>query len=55
MLEGVGMRLKKTRKPFTLYQKEPQTGLVWYSRFWDEITRRYAVTRSTGVSVEGKR
>ena len=49
------MRPKKARKPFTLYQKETQTGLVWYARFWDEITRRYAVTRSTGVPVEGKR
>jgi hypothetical protein len=55
MPEGVGMRPKKVRKPFTLYQKETQTGLVWYTRFWDETTRRYAVARSTGVPVGGKR
>jgi len=29
--------------------------LVWYARFWDESSRRYAVTRSTGVHAEGKR
>ena len=49
------MRPLKTRKPFTLYKKETQSGLVWYARFWDETTRRYAVTRSTGVHAEGKR
>jgi hypothetical protein len=49
------MRPKKSRKPFTLYQKETQAGPVWYARFWDETARRYAVTRSTGVPVEGKK
>jgi hypothetical protein len=49
------MRPNKSRKPFTLYQKETQTGLVWYARFWDETTRRYAVTRSTSIPVEGKK
>jgi len=49
------MRPKKVRKPFTLYKKETQGGLVWYARFWDETARRYAVTRSTGVLVEGKK
>jgi hypothetical protein len=49
------MRPKKSHKPFTLYKKETQTGPVWYARFWDEAARRYAVTRSTGVSVEGKK
>jgi integrase len=49
------MRPNKSRKPFTLYQKETQAGLVWYARFWDETTRRYAVTRSTGIPVEGKK
>jgi integrase len=49
------MRPIKTRKPFTLYKKETKTGLVWYARFWDENSRRYAVTRSTGIPVEGKR
>ncbi|MDR1252125.1 MAG: site-specific integrase, partial [Treponema sp.] len=49
------MRPKKAHKPFTLYRKETQTGPVWYVRFWNETARRYAVTRSTGVPVEGKR
>ena len=49
------MRPKKTRKPFTLYQKQTLSGPVWYARFWDENSSRYAVTRSTGVPVEGKR
>jgi integrase len=49
------MRPKKAHKPFTLYQKETQAGPVWYVRFWDETARRYAVTRSTGVPVEGKK
>jgi len=49
------MRPKKDRKPFTLFKKETNGGLVWYARFWDEDARRYAVTRSLGVSAEGKR
>ncbi|MDR3247530.1 MAG: site-specific integrase [Treponema sp.] len=49
------MRPRKARKPFTLFQKETQAGPVWYARFWNETARRYAVTRSTGVPVEGKR
>jgi len=49
------MRPRKAHKPFTLYQKEIQAGPVWYARFWDETARRYAVTRSTGVPVEGKK
>jgi hypothetical protein len=49
------MRPKKAHKPFTLYQKETQVGPVWYARFWDETARRYAVIRSTGIPVEGKR
>jgi integrase len=49
------MRPNKTRKPFTLYKKETQAGPVWYVRFWDENNCRYAVTRSTGIRVEGKK
>jgi integrase len=49
------MRPKKARKPFTLYQKKTKAGPVWYARFWDEAAWRYAVTRSTGVLVEGKK
>lgn len=55
MPDGVDMRPKKARRPFTLYRKETQTGPIWYARFWDETARRYAVTRSTGIPVEGKR
>lgn len=39
---------------FTLYRHPSAGGLVWYARFWNPDTRRYAVTRSTGVLVEGK-
>ena len=49
------MRPKKARKPFTLYQRETKKGTFWYVRFWDEAVRRYAVTRSTGVLVGGKK
>jgi integrase len=49
------MRPSKPRKPFTLYRKQTKGGPVWYVRFWDGKTRRYAVTRSTGVPAEGKR
>jgi hypothetical protein len=35
------MRPHKTRKPFTLYQKETQADPVWYARFWNESARRY--------------
>ena len=30
------MRPKNTRRPFTLYRKQTQAGLMWYARFWDE-------------------
>ncbi|MDR0403459.1 MAG: site-specific integrase [Treponema sp.] len=49
------MHPRKPRKPFTLYKKETQAGPVWYARYWDEDTRRYAVTRTTGVIAEGKK
>jgi len=49
------MRPRKDRKPFTLFKKETGGGSVWYARFWDEITRRYAVARSLGVVAEGKK
>ena len=49
------MRVQRNHKPFVLYQKETKSGLVWYARYWDETTRRYAVTRSTGVLVGGKK
>jgi integrase len=49
------MRPSKPRKPFTLYQKQTKAGPVWYARFWDEEARRYAVARSTGIPVEGKK
>ena len=49
------MRPRKDRKPFTLFKKETSGGSVWYARFWDEITRRYAVARSLGIIAEGKK
>jgi integrase len=49
------MRIQRPHKLFVLYQKETKSGLVWYARYWDEAARRYAVTRSTGVLVGGKK
>ena len=49
------MRPKKARRPFTLFQRETKGGIFWYVRFWDEAVRKYAITRSTGVPVEGKK
>jgi len=50
------MLTRKSRAPFSLYKKSMVNGpAVWYARFWDEKTERYAVTRSTGVLAVGKR
>jgi hypothetical protein len=49
------MRPKKAHKSFALYRKETRAGPVWYARFWDGNTLRYALTRSTGILAEGKR
>ena len=49
---GAGLGRPRRQKR---YQKETQTGLVWYARFWDETSRRYAATRSTCILVEGKK
>jgi hypothetical protein len=49
------MRPRKDHRPFSLYRQETKTGPAWYARFWDESAKRYAVTRSTGVPVEGKK
>ena len=49
------MRPKKARKPFTLFKKETKDGPVWYARFWNEHSRKYAVARSLGVAAEGKK
>jgi integrase len=43
------------RCPYTLYKEKTQKGLVWYSRFWDEVAKKYTVARSLGILVEGKR
>jgi integrase len=47
---------RKLRSPFSLYKKTTPTGIVvWYARFWDAVSEKYAVTRSTGVEALGKR
>jgi hypothetical protein len=43
------------RHPFTLFKKQTDKGLVWYARFWDDKSQKYALTRSTGVYAEGKK
>ncbi|MCX7026727.1 MAG: hypothetical protein NT061_04380, partial [Spirochaetes bacterium] len=49
------MRPKK-HVSFGIYKHSNKDGpSVWFVRFWDETTRHYAMTRSTGVLVEGKR
>jgi hypothetical protein len=49
------MHPSKNHKPFSMYQKQTKATGVWYARFWDEKTRCYVVTRSSGVLAEGKR
>jgi hypothetical protein len=36
------MRPTKERKPFTLFKTQTKSGPVWYARFWDDVSRRYA-------------
>jgi len=43
------------RRPFTLYKENTKSGTFWYARFWDEEAQKYKHSRSTGVSVEGKK
>ena len=43
------------RNPFSLYKRHTKQGIIWYARFWDEKAGKYAIKRSTGVLVEGKR
>ena len=43
------------RCPFSLYEKQTKKGLVWYARFWNEKARKYTLTRSTEIYVEGKK
>jgi integrase len=40
---------------YTLYKKSTQKGIVWYARFWNEKTKKYAVARSTEIFAEGKK
>lgn len=42
------------RHPFTLYKEKTKSGVVWYARFWDNAAGKYALSRSTGILVEGK-
>ncbi|HNV36704.1 MAG TPA: site-specific integrase [Rectinema sp.] len=49
------MRPKK-HALFTLFKHHNANGTtVWYARFWDDATQRYAIARSTGVLAQGKR
>ena len=43
------------REPFSLYKKNTGKGLIWYVRFWDEKSKKYALARSTGIFVDGKK
>jgi len=43
------------RYPFTLYKVKARKETVWHARFWDEEAQRYHYSRSTGISVEGKK
>jgi hypothetical protein len=49
------MRPNKERFPYYLYRRHTPKGNVWYARFWNEETKEYDRTRSTGVPVEGKK
>jgi len=43
------------RCPFSLFKKQTDKGLIWYARFWNIKTKKYAITRSTGIFIEGKK
>jgi hypothetical protein len=43
------------RYSFTLFRVKSKVGAVWHVRFWDEGLQKYARSRSTGISVEGKK
>jgi len=43
------------RYPFTLVKVKSKIGTVWQARIWDESQQKYAISRSTGVLVEGKK
>ena len=44
------------RYPFTHYRKKSKNGTtIWHARFWDETLQKYAISRSTGILVEGKK
>jgi len=43
------------RCPFTLFKKQTGKGAIWYARFWDEMSGKYALKRSTGILAEGKK
>jgi hypothetical protein len=43
------------RYPFTLFKVKVKSGSVWHARFWDDALQKYAHSRSTGVSIEGKK
>ena len=38
-----------------MFKKKSEKGLVWYARFWNEKTKKYSETRSTGIIAEGKK
>ena len=46
---------KKPHEPFCVFKKQTPSGRVWYVKFWDNVTNRYASVKSTGIPVEGKR
>jgi len=41
--------------PLTLFKKQTGKGAIWYARFWDEMSGKYALKRSTGILAEGKK
>jgi len=43
------------RCPFSLYKKQTDKGIVWYARFWNEKSKKYSITRSTGILAKGKK
>lgn len=43
------------RSPFSLYEKQLKSGAVWYARFYNSVTQKYSITRSTGVPCTSKK
>jgi hypothetical protein len=43
------MEVKKKHAPFSLFKRTVNDKEMWYARFWDANTKRYAAHRARGT------